>query len=204
MNDKTTTVGEVILKDVRLSFAQIFRAKAFNDDDSGTPKFNCSFLIDKQKGKAAIDMVKAAIREAAKAKWGDDIPKLKPDKFCLRDGDNEEWDGYAGCMYVSASNPHRPTIVDRDRRPLTEDDGKPYSGCYVNAVIRVWAQDNKWGKRINASLEAIQFVRHGEAFGARPVDADEVFDDLGDDADGEATANRSASRDERDSVSDLL
>ena len=203
MTDKTPAVGEVILKDVRLSFAQIFRAKAFNDDDDGgTPKFNCSFLIDKVKGKPAIDTVKAAIREVARAKWGDDIPKLKPDKFCLRDGDNEEWDGYAGCMYVSASNARRPTIVDRDRRALSEDDGRAYSGCYVNAVIRVWAQDNKWGKRINASLEAIQFVRHGEAFGARPVDAEEAFDDLGDDE--AAPIAKSTPRNEPSSVSDLL
>jgi hypothetical protein len=52
----------------------------------------------------------------------------------------------------------------------------------------VWAQDNKYGKRINASLEAIQFVRHGEAFGAKPVIAEEVFDDLGGDDDGGASA----------------
>jgi hypothetical protein len=40
--------------------------------------------------------------------------------------------------------------------------GKPYSGCYVNAVIELWAQDNKFGKRINASLMGVQFLRDGQ------------------------------------------
>jgi hypothetical protein len=47
----------------------------------------------------------------------------------------------------------------------------------VNAVIRIWFQDNEHGQRINASLEAVQFLRKGEAFGATQIDVDDAFDD---------------------------
>lgn len=33
-----------------------------------------------------------------------------------------------------------------------EADGLVYSGCYVNARIELWAQDNANGKRVNAKL----------------------------------------------------
>ena len=169
-------LGEVILKNVRLSFADIFEAKAVND---GEPRYSCNFLIDPEDPQIA--KIKMAIKDVMQAKWGDNQPKLKAAQFCLRDGSEETWDGYEGMMYVSASNKKRPTVVDRDRSPLTKDDGKPYSGCYVNAVVRVWAQENQYGKRVNASLEAIQFYKDGDAFGAAPVKAEDVFDDLGDD-----------------------
>ena len=47
-----------------------------------------------------------------------------------------------------------------------------YSGCMVNMVVQLWAQDHpEYGKRINANLKAIQFFEHGPAFsGAAPVD----------------------------------
>ena len=64
---------------------------------------------------------------------------------------------------------------------LTAENGgtkKLYAGAYVNCILRVWAQDNKHGKRINAELKVVQFVRKGPAFsGNRVVDPNESFDD---------------------------
>lgn len=198
---------EVCLKNVRLSFAHVFKPQK-SKDGKGDPKFNCSFLLDKstKTGKENIAAMKEAMREVREAKWGDNPPKLKAEKMCLRDGDNEDWDGYAGMMYVSASNKRRPTVIDRDKTPLTEEDGVIYSGCHVHGIVRVWAQDNEHGKRINASLEGIKFVKDGEAFGAAPLseDAFDAFDD--DDDEGEDDAPRrkgkSRSRDDGDGDGD--
>jgi hypothetical protein len=38
-------------------------------------------------------------------------------------------------------------------------------------VISLWAQDNSWGKRINATLLGAQFHSDGEAFGDAGIDA---------------------------------
>ena len=70
-------------------------------------------------------------------------------------------------------------LVEFDRSPLTETDGRPYSGCYVVAIVELWAQDNSWGKRVNATLKGVQFFADGEAFsGGTPASAGD-FDDLG-------------------------
>lgn len=174
---------EVKLLDVRLSFPHLFSAQK-SKDPNGKAKFNASFLLDKttKQGKKNIKAMRAAIEEAKEEKWGDNPPKLKPSKVCLRDGDDEDWDGYEDHMYVSANNTRRPTVVDRRQRAVAEEDGLLYAGCYVNAIVRVWCQDNDHGKRVNASLEGVQYVREGEAFGA-PALSEDAFDDLGDDED---------------------
>jgi hypothetical protein len=98
----------------------------------------------------------------------------------LHDGDLKDYDGYANQFYIRASNQVRPTIVDRNRATITEKDGKIYSGCYVNAIVSLWAQDNKFGKRINANLRGVQFAADGEAFaGGNAARADE-FEQLED------------------------
>jgi len=53
----------------------------------------------------------------------------------------------------------------------------PYSGCYVNVSMDVWAQANDFGKRINAKLLAIQFEADGAAFGGGEGFASADFDD---------------------------
>lgn len=193
---------EVELECVRLSFAHVFKAqKGKNPDDKA--KFNCSFLLDPSTkiGKRNIAKMEAAIEEAKEAKWGDNPPKLKSNKLCLRDGNDESWEGYEDMMYVSASNSRRPTCVDRRGKPTTEEDGLLYSGCYVNGIVRVWAQDNEHGKRVNASLEGVQFVKHGDAFGVAPLSADR-FSDLGDDEDDEDDRPAKKSKRARDDDED--
>ena len=58
----------------------------------------------------------------------------------------------------------------------------------MNGVIDVWAQAHQsYGKRINATLIGVQFVKDGESFGAaavstanlfKPVDVELVEDEL--------------------------
>lgn len=167
---------QITLLNVRGSFMDIFRAKAVND---GEPRFSANFLLDKVKDAKQIkkveDAIDALLKEKNKGK------KLPVDKVCLRDGDEKDYDGYEGQMFISAANKKRPTVVDRDKSPLAEEDGKPEAGDYINAVIRLWWQDNKFGKRVNASLEVVQYVKEGVRFGAPKVDLDEALPALVDD-----------------------
>ena len=187
--EKKSTDVKVRLKNVRLSFAALFEPEAFTDASGKTKKrYKANFLIPKSD-KKQLDLINDAIDQVIEEKWGKHPPKLKSHQLCLRDGDEESWDGYADHEYVSSGNTRPVVVVDRDGKTvLTEDDGRPYSGCYVNATITLWAQDNdgdKGGKRVNASLKAVQFVKNGEAFGAAPINPEEEFEDLGDDDDGD-------------------
>ena len=72
----------------------------------------------------------------------------------------------------------RPLVVDADKSPLVAEDGKPYSGCYVNASVELWPQDNNYGKRVNATLMGVQFFRDGESFSGGGVASEDDFDDV--------------------------
>lgn len=204
MTEKKEVVGEVLLRNVRLSFAALHEpAEMEGEDDNGNTVirrfYKANFLIPKEGDEFKnVAKIKKAADEAKSKKWGSnpkDWPKLKPERICLRDGDMENWDGYAGMLYVSANSPvdRKPQVItnrkDKDGNWIKAEPGherNPYSGCYVNALVRLWAQDNKkGGKRINASLEVVQFLKDGEAFGAAPVNPNEKFTDdmVGDDAD---------------------
>lgn len=178
----------VQIKNVRLSFPQIWEPQKMNADDK--PACSAHFIMppDSEAAKA----VKAAMLEVANGAWaaqGGEMLKqlIAQDRVCLRRGDTKTGadgqvlDGYAGQLYVSARSYKRPTVIDRDRSPLTEADGRPYSGCFVNAIVAVWAQKGgQYGKRINAQLRGIQFAADGDSFAGGTVASPDEFDTLGD------------------------
>lgn len=167
-------MAKLQLKNVRLSFPSIFKRSDFNGQEG---KFEATFLLNKETQADQIAMIEKTIEAAiTEAKI-----KVPTDKRCLKDGDDFDYDGYAGHMAFKASTNRRPTIIDRDKTPLAEDDGKPYAGCYVNAIVDVWIQNNSYGKRANSNLFGIQFVKDGEAFGAGDTDVTDEFDAFDDD-----------------------
>lgn len=170
----------VMLKGVRLAFANgIWEARQVQGQ--GKPAFSVTSLFSKDTDN--FKNVLAAIKEVAEEKWGakaaEVLKQLKAqDKLCLHDGNlKENYEGFADNYYVNARNASRPTIKDRDGQTnLVQADGKPYSGCYANVSIDIWAQENQFGKRINASLRGIQFVADGDAFSAGGVAGEDEFD----------------------------
>ena len=172
----------IMLRDVRLAFPSLFKQSA--PKAGGELAFSGSFLMPKNHKQLAE--LNTAFKAVAKEKWGvkaDAVLKalIAADKTALHNGDaKSEYEGFEGNMFVSARSKVRPSIFDQQRNELSEQDGKPYSGCYVNVSLELWAQDNSYGKRINAQLRGVQFLRDGDAFagGARPADADE-FDEIG-------------------------
>ena len=98
----------------------------------------------------------------------------------IRDGNEKpDIEGYGdGVFFLKAKNSTSPEIVDRNFTRLTEADKKFYAGCYVNASIELWIRDNKYGKRINASLRGVQFVKDGEPFSGGGVAVDDEFEAL--------------------------
>ena len=56
----------------------------------------------------------------------------------------------------------------------------------VNATVNVWAQDNKYGKRVNAQLLGVQFYADGDSFGGGAVGSVDDFDDLAEGAEADS------------------
>lgn len=176
----------------RLSFPHLFEAKAF--DSGGTPKFSATMLLDKKKHKDVIAQIEEACDQLVDETWRGKRPKKL--RLPLREGsEKDDMDGYGDDVrFISASSNRRPPVVSQTLEPLTKEDGKPYAGCYVNASIRLWVQDNQYGQAVNAELLAVQFAKDGEPFGAAPVDASAEFEAI----DGDETPrSRSTSRDDK-------
>ncbi len=173
---------KVVLQNVRLAFPNLFTAATINGE--GKPAFSCSLLLTPDH-PALKELEKAGLA-VAKEKWGvkgeAQFKAIKAaDKFAVHDGDSKsQYEGFEGNKFVSCRSAVRPTTLDRNKTPLTEADGKLYSGCYVNAIIELWPQDNKYGKRVNAQIRGVQFFADGDAFSGGGTGASEdEFDDLG-------------------------
>lgn len=166
--------NKVRLNNVRLSFPHLFTPQPNQTDPSKPPKFNAVFLLDEQAHSETIEFLNEKALEMAKSIG---LKKLAADKSFIRPGeDKDEIEGFEGCFYVSASNTRRPLCISSDKEPLVEADGILYPGCYVNAVIQLWAQDNKWGKRVNASLEGVQFYQDGDSLGGGTIADEDDFE----------------------------
>lgn len=174
---------KVKLQNVRLAFPNLFQKDQYQN-------YSATFLMDKDSPahKAMRKAVNAVIENDAKGK----SPGGK--NICLHPGSDKE--NYAGFtednFYVSANRkePFKPNqLINRDKTPV-ETEGVLYGGCYVNAVINLWYQENQWGKKINAELVGIQFLKDGERFGrgSSTIDDDDfdALPDLEDDAKAES------------------
>ncbi len=176
---------KVRLDNVRLAFPNLFTAQA--GPNGGDSKYNATFIIEDQ---ATADKLNEAIESVAQEKWGQKsgevLKKLRAgDKVCLKDGDTKaDYDGFEGNSYTTASNKVAPTIFDKDGTRLRQEDGKPYAGCYVDAALDVWPQDNSYGKRINAALRGVKFRSDGEPFtgGGAATEDDFEFEESDDSA----------------------
>lgn len=176
----------ILIKNARLAFPNLFEPRP--GQDGGEAKYGASLII--APDNPAVKELNAAFAKIAKEKWADKAEVIlkglrAQNRLCLYDGATKaQYQGFEGNMYVSASSKLRPSVFDRNKAPLTAEDGKPYSGCYVNASIELWAQDSKsYGKRINAQLRGVQFAADGDAFAAGSAASDDEFDDLGDQGD---------------------
>lgn len=216
---------EIKLKDVRLSFDNLFEPQVQKSEKTGLDdiSYNCVFLLDKERHADQIKMVQDAMVAAREARWPGLSMKIPPERRCMRDGeplDDETntrsplYDGYANSMYISAKRKVKTKDAPNPVQligPRKEQDGKfkqlegaegqklLYGGCYVNAIIRVYAYDGSKDNnpnRINASLEIVQHKRHGDPFGAKKVDANSAMDEEDSDDDmGGNTASPAAKAD---------
>lgn len=185
------------LQNVRVAFAQsLTEAKPF--EDGGEPRFGCTFLIP-EKGHPARKTVEDTMYAVAAEKWGakgkgivDNLLETgNPKEVCYYPGKRKDYDGFEGNMALGAVRQKKdgmPLLLDADKSPLWDTakdraypgkEGRIYSGCYVNATIDIWAQDNKYGKTLRCTVNGVQFAKDGDSFGGTSKGDADDFDDLG-------------------------
>ena len=182
------TNHELLLTGGRFSYLYVFEPYKGDNGDS----FCGHFLLEPSDPQVAT--IVAAMKAVAQAKWPSDWEAVYAalrgkDKLALHLGDVTKPgdDAYKGKVFISANNKNRVTVVETRggvNVQLTAADGRPRSGDYGNMKVAIWAQDGKFGKRINAQLMGVQYTRKGtplggggrvasvEEFGVEPSDAD--------------------------------
>ena len=178
---------ELRLKNVRIAFPALDEPAAFGEGD---PAYQAKFIIEpKSENTKLLDDAMAAV---AKDKWKEKsdgvLELLKEDKkLCFLHSayknkkTGEPYLGFEGKYSLSTRNPNKPTVFDQFGNEIKDPrdiKAKIYSGCFVHAKINVWAQDNAYGRRINASIDGVMFAKDGEAFGGSTPATAADFADL--------------------------
>lgn len=189
----------------RAAFVRLDKPKSF--DGSGNPRWETTFLLDPadKRGLEGLSAVIAAAADISKRAYEGLVPlelrkiaaifipgqaspdpKTKADgvEVAFIDGDTKEYNGYAGMFVIPAhqdSTKIKPAIANRLGKDVSPGEPEfPYSGCYVRGKITLWAQDNKYGRRIGVNLRGVQFVAEGEAFTQGELSAEDEFEALED------------------------
>ena len=171
---------------VRLSYANLFHPRSIN---GGPEKYSVTLLIRKDD-KKTLAKIRSAIEAAT------ELAKEKIKKFpakpatTIHDGDGDTPNGNPygeeceGCYVMAVSSTKKPTIVDRDKAPIVDED-EVYSGCYARAVLNFYGYDAQGKKGISAGLNGIMKLADGERLsggGVTDEDWDDDFDDEDEDA----------------------
>lgn len=166
----------IMISEARVSFPHLFRRPVIRGEEG---KCGATLMLDPKKHAKTIHTVEKVITDLSKFKFkGRKIPS---DKRCLRDGGDKGRPEYEGYRVLSASSKGKPLVIGKDGSTVIsdEEDNPIYAGCYVKAKVRLWAQDNQYGKRINAELVAIQFLKNGEPLDGSYVSVDDAMSGFG-------------------------
>lgn len=166
---------QIMLKNIPMAFPALAEPQAFGD---GEPAYGAKFPI-KPNGEHQKQLV-AAMKEVAAEKWGKDADTIL--EMLIEDGKvcfvekvykskktGEPYAGFEGMHYLSARNAStQPTVFDEYGTQLEKKgdiERKAFSGAVVNASLDMWAQDNKWGRRINCTLRGVMTTGEGTNLG---------------------------------------
>jgi len=175
----------IMLKNVVLAFPALAEPQSFGE---GEPAYGAKFPIkpNSEQQKAIEAAVLAEAKEAWKDKADSVLKMLEEDgkvaftkKVYRSKKTGEPYQGFDGMHYLSTRNAKtQPSVYDQYGEEVSSKgdvERKAFSGAVVNASVEVWAQDNKWGRRINCTLRGVMLTGEGENFGggSSPASADE-------------------------------
>jgi len=166
----------IMLTNVRVSFPHLFTPPVISGE---TGKCGAILMLEPGKQAPLINAIEKEIAAVQKDKFKG--RKLPSDKLCLRDGEDKGRPEYDGYSVLSANSRKAPIVIAANGQTViaSEENSPIYAGCFVNAKVRLWGQDNTYGKRVNAELVSIQFACDGEPLDTSYVSVDDAVDGFG-------------------------
>ena len=180
----------VVLRGVVLSYPKLARPDAF--EAGAEERYSATFLLPSPWG--GLNELKKLIKSIAKLRLGGKMPTAT--RMFLKRVEGSSMEGKTGDIesewFVRAARRAdfgRPQLVIGSRR-LPKDGAEDeilehfYPGAVVDALITPWARPNP-SPMINAGLDAVRFVEHGERIGGEPVSVDDAFGITTEESDGD-------------------
>ena len=182
----------IFLSNVRLSFPQLVEPRA--SVEGGVKKYSADFIMAPDHAGFQQFMVEYA--KLANEKWGANAQQvmqmIQQDRKLRCYGTGSEkidkktfqpYLGYANMVYISANKDQPCQMIQADGKPIDPANTmayqamgrKMYGGCYVNAAVRPWLQENKHGRGVRCDMVALQFAADGEPFGEGVADVSSLF-----------------------------
>lgn len=178
----------IMLRRKRIAFPTFGEPRAVGDNPDKA--WGGRLVIDPDDPQ--VDDIERVMKEVAKAKWKDDAESVlanlienKKVAFArapYKNNTGKVYAGFEGKFNLGTRWPEtktgRPSVIDKMGNEVTDNRAREaliYSGCYVNMKVEFWAQDNKFGRRINCTPLGVMFAEDGESFGggAAPASADD-------------------------------
>lgn len=155
----------MIIDNVRMTYLHLEEPHAAAE--GATPKFSVCMIIP--KAHPQIAEIRAEIKAAVAAKWGDKPPKGL--RSPLRDGDETDESGerikgaeFTDCYFMTASSPRKvEVIVGKARRQAVTDDMT--WGNYGSVKVRCFAYDTAGNRGVGCGLNGVWITKRGEPLG---------------------------------------
>jgi len=165
---------QVVVPEFRVSYPNLFKPRNANPQDpTGKPKYGICMLWhikdDEKISAYGVDLsiLKQAVGEVRKDKWGTDQTKWPTLHLPFRKGDIPEKKGkseYGPNVIFSnanASAEKKPWLLAPDKSNLT-DPNQFYPGCFAVAKITVYAYEHSMKKGVTFGLDSVMKTRDGE------------------------------------------
>lgn len=169
--EKKIPEGIIVTPPFRLAFASVFTPKP-NKDPNKKARYEITMIFPPD---ADLSGLKGIIKKCVETKFPDPNKRPKGLRNPIRDGNDVDYDGFAGNMFCAARSNDQPGLVDEKRQPII-DPKKIYSGCWCRAAVSAWYYDKEGNRGVSIDLKHLQFLRDDEAFVKRTKPED-VFGD---------------------------
>ncbi len=170
------------LNNVRIVYPALFEPRVWQSQDGAesTPKFEATFILDKDVNIKEINAINSRTNEILlPLKTNREKLALRGYKhLALRDPQvlTKPLDAYENSFIIKATSgaTNAPILYEKDAKTRVKDQSRFYSGCYVNAYISLRVT-TKHDMYVGANLHGVQFVNDGEQIGGVVFNPEGMF-----------------------------
>jgi len=168
-----TKAGTMLLPAGRLSYPNLFKARAMDGEPEDKAKFSTSILLPPD---ADLTLAVAWVERIAKEKWGNNIGKVR--KPFLKHAEKTEDQELAAAfpVLIRMSSSQKPNVVFGNGEPCTVPD-EVYPGRWARVSVRAYAWEHKAnGRGVSFGLSNVQLLDHDDRIGGGRAKVEDEFE----------------------------